>query len=151
MVLFDPAGLLDASPDEAPAVAISPFYDLYRYYIKLVVNFNVYYFGILGILLSFLATYKAVDSKIMQSLLVVPLVLSFCQTIVYQRSLSLATDLHDVKLTYLRATIKDKDKDKDKDFNQNNINPLWDILQCFTVIHLLLFIGLLYAIIELTQ
>ena len=123
--------------DDTLPTAINPFYDLHRYYIRLIINFNVYYFAIGGILLTFLANGSdaAYGYKIFQPLLLVPIVLSGVQCIVYERSKNLAAEIYNEKMAYLR-------KIAGKDFNKYNFDPLLAILNSFTVIHLLLFFGL---------
>ena len=124
--------------DDTLLTAINPFYDLHRYYIRLIINFNVYYFAIGGILLTFLANGSdaANGYRIFQPLLFVPIVLSGVQCLVYEFSKKLAAEIHNEKMAYLR-TITGRD-----DFNKYNFDPLFVILNSFKIIHLLLFFGL---------
>ena len=95
-----PAVLFEITPSDALQNPINPFYDLYKYYIDLVIRFNIYYFAILGALVTYLAAND--DANRIQPLLIVPFVLSLCQTFTYFISRKLANEIHAEKVFYLR-------------------------------------------------
>jgi hypothetical protein len=95
-----PAVLFEITPSDALQNPINPFYDLYKYYIDLVIRFNIYYFAILGALVTYLAAND--DANRIQPLLIVPFVLSLCQTFTYFISRKLANEIHAEKVSYLR-------------------------------------------------
>jgi hypothetical protein len=153
---MNPSQVLDLSlVDEANDNPINPFYDLYKYYIRLVVNFNVYYFAIGGLLLVYLANSGDAEngSKVIQPLLLVPVALSCVQCIVYCRSIELASMIYKKKCDYLRAYSQKMRITGDVErkvfagqgFDKYDFNPLTWILSSFSILHCLLFVGLLIA------
>jgi hypothetical protein len=155
---MNPSAVLDLSPaGEADDNPKNPFYDLYKYYIRLVVNFNVYYFAIGGLILAYLANSRDADQgyKVIQLLLLIPVALSLVQAIVYSCSTKLASIIYKKKCDYLWACspkmrITGDVESKlfsgqcfDKDMYC--FNPLKAILIAFAVIHGLLFISLLFV------
>jgi hypothetical protein len=153
---MNPSQVLDLSlVDEAGDNPINPFYDLYKYYIRLVVNFNVYYFAIGGLLLVYLANSRDAENgfKVIQPLLLVPVALSFVQFLVYWRSTELASMIYKKKCDYLRAYSQkmritgdvERNTFADQGFDGHGFNPLVWILRSFSILHFLLFFGLLIA------
>jgi ABC-type multidrug transport system fused ATPase/permease subunit len=165
-----PAALTEVATGDALQNPINPFYDLYKYYIDLVVRFNIYYFAILGALVSYLATS---DNWLrIQPLLLLPLVLSIAQIFTYLRSLKLAQEVYAEKVSYLfkinsqnqvkkenkvdssnetdsaNNTIGDN-KIKSNNKERHMFNPLYSILANFAIIHTLLAVGLIIAILAI--
>ncbi len=165
-----PAALTELATGDPLQNPINPFYDLYKYYIDLVIRFNIYYFAILGALVSYLATSDNLSR--VQPLLLLPLTLSIAQVFTYFRSLELAQEVYEEKVSYLfkinsqsqvkEETIVDSgnktgianDTIGDKKIKSNNreryiFNPLYSILLNFSIIHSLLVVGLIIAILAM--
>ena len=132
----------DPSPSQT-----DPFYDLYRYYIDLVVRFNAYYFTIMGALLTYAATTATTDAISANFLLLaIPLVLSVLQCINYAKSLKLSNEIHEGKVSFLRkATFQSKETNGSPDDSYLKDNPLSNILWSFFIVHVALSLLLLSA------
>jgi len=121
-----------------------PFYDLYRYYIDLVVRFNVYYFAVLGALLTFAASTDAIAKNYL--LLAIPLLLSILQFLNYILSLNLSNEIHKGKVSFLwKATVESKITNSNPGSSYLKSNPLYNILLSFIIVHLFLIVFLGWA------
>lgn len=112
--------------------------DLFKYYIDLVVKVNVIYFGVLGSLLTYLASANANNVKEVGYLLILPVLLSFFQTIGYINSLSLATTIYSAKMRYCFPSTYHRSLYKS---NYQLFNPLKAVLALFSTVHILIIIA----------
>lgn len=131
----------DSSPSQ-----MNPFYDLYRYYIDLIVRFNVYYFAILGALLTY-ATTKDAISRI-YPFLFIPFALSVLQVVYYVKFRELSKVIYERKASFLLAAVGELEKANGR--SEHSIlksNPLLSILTSFAIVHVILIIFLAFTII----
>ena len=110
---------------------------MYRYYIDLVARFNVYYFAVLGALLTYAASTDAIATNYL--LLAIPLVLSIDQLLNYMSSLKLSNEIHKGKVSFLlKARVEPVIINSNPGSSCLKLNPLFNILLSFIIVHLFL-------------
>jgi hypothetical protein len=118
--------------------------DLFKYYIDLIVRVNVIYFGVLGALLTYLASTNGsnIDKKAVGYLLILPALLSSVQAIGYLSAGSLAEAIYSAKM---RCCFPSKYHKNPYKTNRLLFNPLKAMLKLFSTIHLLIIIAIAAA------
>lgn len=125
------------------------YFGLYKYYFDLVVRINTVYFAIVGALLTFLSRdlSDCANQRYLPFLLCLPCILSISQSIIYFNSLRLSAQIYERIIPLFFPVLKDTAiKEPQAPPKASIYNPLKGALLGFGITHLLLFLGLTWAI-----